>query len=62
MTVNIRPKHECPTITLTKDNKVLYNDIDISEHCVCADVHVALDGTDVMLSFSDVVFKDERHT
>ena len=54
-------KREFPKIKLTKDGKVFYNDIDLSEHCTGINADIRPHGTEVTLTFSNVIFEAEQH-
>ena len=53
-------KYEPPKIKLTAEGKVFYNDIDLSEHCAGVNVDIRPLGTEVTLTFSDVIFETEN--
>ncbi|MBE6902649.1 MAG: hypothetical protein E7478_09250 [Ruminococcaceae bacterium] len=54
-------KRDFPKIKLTKDGKVLYNGIDLSEHCSGINADIRPHGTEVTLTFSDVIFEAESN-
>ena len=60
MTVTV-DKRECPKIKLTKDGKVSYNGIDLSENCSGINADIRPHGTEVTLTFSDVIFETEGY-
>ena len=54
-------KRDFPKIKLTKDGKVLYNGIDLSEHCSGISADIRSNCTEVTLTFRDVIFETEGY-